>query len=507
MNHIQLILNHDPINQRSVSSYDNIFSLTEKDFMNPVNKDSLLASLPPEWSESLLPCIRERIRGSKYKIIILDDDPTGTQTVQDLPVLTDWSVTSLSDELVREFPAFFLLTNSRSLIPEKACKLATEIGQNLLAAEQQTGIRVIPISRSDSTLRGHFPDEVDSMAQVMGKENLPYLVLPFFLEGGRYTVDDIHYVQEGNELIPAAETPFARDAAFGFSNSNLRKWIEEKSMGKIKADQVVSIALGDIRSGGPGRVAEILRNVPEGAACFSNCASYRDMEVVVAALLEVEQEGKEFLYRTAASFVRTRTGMDSCIETLRREALVNQTTSSGGIFVIGSYVEKTCRQIELLFEQTNIKPLEILVNRLLDPKERDLEIDRVSLEMNSALAQGDDVAVYTSRNLVTGTDGTASLHIGQTVSDSLIGVVKNLAVQPRYLVAKGGITSSDVATKGLGVKRAMVLGQPLPGVPAWQLGPETRFPGMTYIVFPGNVGSNDALVSLQRSLLRSQKEV
>lgn len=490
-----------------VGSYENIFSLTEKDFMNPVKKDSLLASLSPEWPESLLPCIRERIRGSKYKIIILDDDPTGTQTVRDLPVLTDWSVTSLSDELVREFPAFFLLTNSRSIPPEKACKLATEIGQNLLAAEQQTGIRVIPISRSDSTLRGHFPDEVDSMALVMGKENLPYLVLPFFLEGGRYTVDDIHYVQEGDEFIPAAETPFARDAAFGFSNSNLRKWIEEKSRGKIKADQVVSITLGDIRSGGPARVAEILRNVPEGAACFSNCASYRDMEVVVAALLEVEQEGKEFLYRTAASFVRTRTGMDSRIETLRRESLVNQTTNSGGIFVIGSYVEKTCRQIELLFEQTKIKPIEIIVNRLLDSKERDLEIDRVSQEMNSALAQGEDVAVYTSRNLVTGTDGTESLHIGQTVSDSLIGVVKKLAVQPRYLVAKGGITSSDVATKGLGVKRAMVLGQPLPGVPAWQLGPETRFPGMTYIVFPGNVGSNDALVSLQRSLLCSQKEV
>src|SRR4029450_8432609 len=95
--------------------------------------------------------------------------------------------------------------------------------------------------------------------------------------------------------------------------------------------------------------------------------------------------------------------------------------------------------------------------------------------------------------LVTGADASSTLAIGQRVSAGLVAVVRALTARPRYLLAKGGITSSDVATQGLGVRRAMVLGQILPGVPVWQLGAETRYPGLSYIVFPGNVGGPEAL--------------
>jgi uncharacterized protein YgbK (DUF1537 family) len=61
------------------------------------------------------------------------------------------------------------------------------------------------------------------------------------------------------------------------------------------------------------------------------------------------------------------------------------------------------------------------------------------------------------------------------------------------LIAKGGITSSDIATKSLKVKLAMVAGSILPGVPVWKLGEESLFPGMHYVIFPGNVGGDDAL--------------
>ena len=113
--------------------------------------------------------------------------------------------------------------------------------------------------------------------------------------------------------------------------------------------------------------------------------------------------------------------------------------------------------------------------------------------VNRHLAGGTDVALFTSREVRTGADDQATLAIGQTVSAALCAAVAALTAQPRYLIAKGGITSSDVATKGLGVRRAMVLGQLLPGVPLWELGAESRFPGMRYLVFPGNVGSADAL--------------
>jgi uncharacterized protein YgbK (DUF1537 family) len=275
--------------------------------------------------------------------------------------------------------------------------------------------------------------------------------------------------------------------------------VEEKSGGRIRTAQVTSITIDDIRLGGPARVAEILSEVPPGSACIVNAASYGDMAVVVTALLKVEKSGKEFLYRTAASFVRTRTGLDHRTKLLSKEELTSK-NNHGGLFVIGSYVEKTSLQVEALFNKTDITAIEVHVDALLDPLRRKMETAHVAAKTSTALSAGRDTAIYTSRQLVTGDNSASSLAIGQTVSDSLIEIVQNISVQPRYLVAKGGITSSDVATRGLGVKRAMVIGQAQPGVPAWQLGPESRYPGMSYIIFPGNVGDNDALVRIKNNL-------
>lgn len=459
---------------------------------------SLLETLPPPWPEELLGGIKENIKSANYKIIILDDDPTGTQTARDLPILTNWSVKSISDELIREFPAFFILTNSRSITTNKAQMLAEEIGENIALASKQTGIRAIVISRSDSTLRGHFPEEVDSMAAALGKKDLPYLILPFFLEGGRFTIDDIHYVREGDNLIPAAQTQFALDKAFGFSKSNLKEWVAEKTNGRISSSEVHSISIEDIRHGGPKRVVTLLSAVPRQSACIVNFADYRDMEVLVTALLQLEKEGKEFLYRTAASFVRTRIGMEENSPLLTKQDLKHD-NENGGLFVIGSYVEKTSGQLEALLTKTNVAGIEARVETLLSP-DRQQEILRITDLCTACLAKGSDCAIYTSRELVTGDNASKSLDIGQAVSDSLVEIVSNIRLQPSYLVAKGGITSSDVATKALGIKRAMVIGQPQPGVPAWRLGTETRFPGMSYVIFPGNVGEIDALVHLKKML-------
>lgn len=460
---------------------------------------SYLDTLPPEWQEDLLPRIQQELGQSTYKVVVLDDDPTGTQTVRDIPVLTTWSVAALEEELSGEFPAFFILTNSRSLTENAACDLAREIGENLYRASEKSGVRVVVISRSDSTLRGHFPSEVDASAQALSKDQLPYLIVPFFMEGGRFTLNDIHYVKELDSLVPASMTPFAKDAAFGFANSNLKNYIEEKTGGKIKAEEVISVSLQDIRIGGPDQVADIFRSVPKGAACFVNAASYRDMEVVVSALIKVENDGYEFLYRTAASFVRSRIGLDAGDGLLAGDQLVSP-SDNGGLFVIGSYVPKTTSQVSALFDLTDVAAIEVQVDELLDESRRAAEIERVVSFTNQTLGSGADAAIYTSRSLVSGSDAASSLEIGRIVSESLVEIVSSITRQPRYLVAKGGITSSDIATKALGIKRAMVIGQALPGVPAWRCGEETRYPGMTYIVFPGNVGEDDALAQIVKKI-------
>lgn len=431
--------------------------------------------------------------------MVLDDDPIGTQTVHGLPVLTSWRVPDLKQAILDPGPGFFVLTNSRSLDRQAACAIGIEIGGNLQTAADLAGVDTEVISRSDSTLRGHFPYEVDAVAKAMGTLGYPYLLLPFFPEGGRYTVDDIHYVAEDDRLVPAGMTPYAQDGAFGYTHSNLKQWVAEKTDGRIPADAVTAVSLEDLRKGGPERVGKLLGTVPDGAACIVNAVSYRDVEVLVTGLFAAAQQGRRFLYRTAAAFVRVMIGITPRTEFLSKEELVFE-TDTGGIFVVGSYVPKTTSQVKALLAETDIEPVEVDVASLLAADSMETEIKRTAALVNTHLEQGRDVVLYTSRELVIGPDAGTSLDIGRVVSDSLISIIAAVRHQPRYLVAKGGITSSDVATKGLHVKRAVIVGQVMPGVPVWRLEGKSRYPGMSYIVFPGNVGDDNALVDIQKKL-------
>jgi uncharacterized protein YgbK (DUF1537 family) len=323
------------------------------------------------------------------------------------------------------------------------------------------------------------------------------MIIPAFFDGGRYTIDDIHYVADGDRLLPAGTTEFARDAAFGYHASNLRHWVVEKSHGRTDPSAVTSLTIEDIRRGGPGRVAERLRQIPAGGVCVVNAASHRDLAVVVGGLLEAEAAGRRFMYRTAASFVPLRAGLAS--RPLLNGADLHLPSLGGGLVVVGSYVPKTSGQLAALLARPDVRRVEVSVAALLSDHGRH-EIDAAVRMAEEALQSGHDIVIYTSRELVAGADAASSLAIGRRVSAGLSAVVRAITTQPRYLIAKGGITSSDVATKGLDVMRAMVLGQVLPGVPVWQLGPESRHPGMVYIVFPGNVGGPEALAEIVTAL-------
>jgi hypothetical protein len=81
--------------------------------MSRQSLEEALAALPPVWPGDPAAALREAISGSGRKVVAIDDDPTGTQTVHDVPVLADWSVEALAAELLdpgasrfhpREFP-------------------------------------------------------------------------------------------------------------------------------------------------------------------------------------------------------------------------------------------------------------------------------------------------------------------------------------------------------------------------------------------------------------------
>ncbi len=466
-----------------------------------------LAGLPPEWPEDVFPGIRARLRQSPTKVVVLDDDPTGTQSVHDIIVLTEWTEEGLEKELRGEAPGFYVLTNSRSVSCEQACAINEEIGKRLRDVGARAGSGFIVISRSDSTLRGHFPDEVEALDWALhgtgtgDRTGTIFLICPFFEAGGRYTIEDVHYLAEGDRLIPAAETPFARDPVFSYSASNLRNWVEEKSGGRLRADEIGSISISDIRCKGPAAIADQLASGVT-RVWIGNAASQSDLEVLVFGALEAERRGRQIIYRTAASFAATRMGLTP--QPPLPAEILRGNRREGGLVVVGSYVPRTTEQLDRLFHSAGgvLTQIEIPVMQLLKTSARENELSEIARRVNQALGEGRDVVMFTSRHLVAGAGASEALQIGQRVSNALVEIVRRLSVQPEFFVAKGGITSSDLATKGLNVKRAMVRGQILPGIPVWQLGTESRFPGMNYVVFPGNVGGPETLREVYRKLRR-----
>lgn len=457
-----------------------------------------LTDLPAEWPDDPLPRIRTALAETRRKVVILDDDPTGAQTVHDVPVLTEWSVDTLTQELANDLTSFYVLTNARSKPLAQAQALNMAIGCNLVEAARHAGREFVVVSRSDSTLRGHFPGELQTLTDALGERCDAWIVVPFFLEGGRYTINDIHYVAEGEWLTPVGKTEFARDPSFGFSASNLRQWVEEKTGGRVLAKAVASISLQDLRQGGPMQVLDSLSRLEHGTVCVVNAVSMRDLEVLSEALLAAERRGKRFIYRAAASFIRARLGQAA--PPLLSAAALKAQGHSGGLTIVGSYVQRTTDQLAYLLENEKMTSIEVHVLTLLDARRRRSEIERVAKVVNACLTRGEDVVVYTSRKLVTGRDSDENLFIIQHVSDALVEVMQRVRTRPRYLIAKGGNTSSDLATRDLNVKRCMVPGQALPGVPVWELGQESRFPGLKYVVFPGNVGGPTALSDLVAKL-------
>lgn len=472
--------------------------------ISPIEFEELRASLPPLWPDDQLGTgIEAYVRAENQCVVALDDDPTGTQTMHDIWVVTDWRFESLRDALADNEPSMFILTNSRSLPLPEAQELNRKIAGELVRAARATGRKLIVVSRSDSTLRGHYPGEVDALAESLVEAGMPpfdgICLVPCFFEGGRYTANDIHYVLEGSRLIPAAQTPYAGDAVFGYTHSNLPDWVEEKTGGRIKAGQVTSISLDTIRRGGPDAVAAQLKTVNNGVIVV-NAMEYRDLQVFTSGLHQAQTAGKSFLFRSAAAIVKTAAGITDQALITRADMVSSNSNQHGGLIVFGSHVPKSNLQLESLLKLPDIFPYELPVEKVIADSERAEVLQQAVEQINSALKSGRDTVLFTSRKVVTGQEASVSLAISQRVSAALVEITQSISAQPRFLIAKGGITSSDIATQGLGVQRARVLGQILPGVPVWKLGVESRYPGMSYVVFPGNVGGPESVANVVKLL-------
>jgi uncharacterized protein YgbK (DUF1537 family) len=446
----------------------------------PTNPFEPEEQLPPEPNvESLVSEIRRSLEDPAGRLLVLDDDPTGVQTMQNIEILTAWEPELIDRTLREQSRLLYVLTNSRALDEAGAVKLTASVVAVLRSAAEKNRIRFFPISRSDSTLRGHYPAELGPFTELLPEPPDGHLIVPAYPEGGRIVLDGCHFVYDHSKsrYVPVTETDFSKDPTFGFSHYRLAEWVEEKSKGAWKASQVLAIPLKMLRQGGPDEVAALLRKAQNNVPIVVDTVTDADLVVLSAGLLRAEASGKRFLCRTAAPFVRSRLGE------LPAAVLDPEVIGSGpGLVLVGSYVQRTSEQLAAARALPNVDSIELLVDRLFESADADRHLAQVIEAIESTLA------------------AHRTVRISATISDALSGIPTRLSRQPSWLVAKGGITSNDVLTKGLKAKRARVLGQVASGVSALRLGAESAYPGLTFIVFPGNVGGPSTLAELIQNL-------
>ena len=423
--------------------------------MEQIRSADVLANFSQVDEEKLNAALAAEAAASNRKIIVLDDDPTGVQTVHDIYVYTDWTVESLRKGFAAPEKLFFILTNSRGFTVAETTKAHREIAENTAKVAREFGMDYLIISRGDSTLRGHYPLETDLLREVTEAEN-GYkmdgdILCPYFREGGRFTLDNVHYVRYGAELVPCGQTEFAKDETFGYHASNLCEYIEEKTGGKVRAGDVTCISLESLRAMDFDGIEAQLLAVHDYGHVIVNAVADCDVKVFAVALYRAMAKGRHFTIRSAAALVKA-IGNISDQPLLTREKMVT--------------------------------------DKVLVPGELEKEAAAIVAHCSQQIAKGITCCVSTKRVVLTLPDDTpeAALVRSVAISDALQSCVGRLTASPAFVVAKGGITSSDVGVKALRVKCAKVLGQIRPGIPVWQTGAESLFPGTPYIIFPGNVG-------------------
>ncbi len=432
------------------------------------------------------------------KIIVLDDDPTGSQTVHSCLLLMRWDVETLRMGLANKAPIFFILTNTRAFTATKATAVTREVCQNLKIALEAEGIEdFLVVSRSDSTLRGHYPVETDAIAAELGPFDAHFLV-PAFFEGGRITRDSVHYLLVDGIETPVHETEFAQDSVFGYQHSYLPDYVAEKTQKKIPAKAVTRFRLTDIRNGSLASLKQLQANT----CCVVDGETQEDLDLFAADVLTAASLGKRFLFRSAASILTSLAKLGK--QPVEPEEMARyKPTANPGVVLVGSHVQKTSQQLKKLLQESTVEGIEVDVVQLRSQPHRREDLLAEVLEKVAQTYQANKTpVVYTSRKELTFENIQERLDFGKVVSSFLMDVVKGLPEDISFLISKGGITSNDVLSNGLGLTAAKLLGQILPGCSIVRTPPNhLQFSDLPVVLFPGNVGDVNGLVTVYRRLM------
>ena len=410
------------------------------------------------------------------KTIVLDDDPTGTQSASDVVVLLESSAALIAEALT-DADSVYLLTNSRAIAEDDAVALMQQIRLDAAAAAQTLGEDIQFVLRGDSTLRGHVFTET----LVFADEKSVILFVPAFPDGGRTTEGGVHYVRQGTERIAAHLTEFADDPVFPFSTAVMVNYVREKS-GRLAS----LVALDAVRA---GAVENALLTATPGSVVVPDAVTNDDVRLIARGVEAARARGANIVVRSASPLAAALAHVES--DGLLAVPLVPSPVPT--LLVCGSHTAVATAQLDLVAARFGAAVVIPTANAFENPADTGAAVaEAASKELASR-----GLTVVTTERSRSAEHNT--LNHGRLVMEALTTTVRALLPDVEVVVSKGGITSADVARVGIGATRATVLGQVLPGVSVWKL---TGIDGRDrlYVVVPGNVGEPDALVKVLAAL-------
>jgi len=326
------------------------------------------------------------------------------------------------------------------------------------------------------------------------------LLTPAFFEGGRITRDSTHYLMVDGKPVPTHETEFARDSVFGYRTAYLPDYVAEKTNGRVASDSVRRLTLADLRTGQADTWLAALNDNQVGVIDGETTDDYR---LFADAALKAAAGGKRWLFRSAASLLTALAKLPPQPVAAEAFSTLVRDRQPGAVVVV-SHVAKTTAQLTALLKERGVVGLPLDVARL--PDARAAVVDELTAGIAHAHARGLTPVVFTSRSERQFANIVERLAFGESVSGTLMDVVKRLPDTLGFLISKGGITSNDVLSTGLALTASRVLGQILPGVTVVQTPPDHRLPQLPVVIFPGNVGGDGALAEAYRRLAPSHAQ-
>ena len=441
-----------------------------------------------------------------FRIVVIDDDPTGSQTVHGCPLLLRWDADALAEGLRHPSPLLFVLANTRALDPAAARERVVAICRGLRQAFAAVGVEHwLLVSRGDSTLRGHFPLEVEAISAELGPFDATFLV-PAFLEGGRTTLNATHLLHGR----PVHESPFARDGLFGYSTSFLPAWVAERSGGRIPAEAVQRLGLAELEAG-PEPLRRRLAALTGNPIVAVDAEQPRHLAALGAAVRALSDPAadradrpRRFLFQSAASLLNGLADLppqplDAVgLAGLRRRDAAGRALP--GLVLVGSHVPLADAQLARLLADPGCVGVELLVDRVQRALEGPLpDLLLASLEqewrerLETLLAAGHTPVLFTSRGERPCRHAAERRALGLALAGLMARLAAALAPRLGYLISKGGITSHTLLADGLGLARVELQGQLLPGLSLLLTPPDAVPPALPVLTFPGNLGEAPTL--------------